>query len=85
MAPDTGPPDPHSRPEDSKEGGNVVCHVCSTDLTVKEGEEEEDVKKRRKSKKADLKPGLIELRCEGTGFAGGGDNMVQRQGTAFQC
>lgn len=63
----------------------VLCYVCETDLSDSRGAEKETKKKHGKGEKAEPKAGLVELRSEGTGFAGGGDNMVQRQGTAFQC
>ena len=85
MSPDTSPPNPHASP--GKQAGKecVACYVCSTDLSAKEPPEKEGKKKSKNSDKSEVKPGLVELKCEGTGFAGGGDNMVQKQGTAFQC
>ena len=87
MVPDTRPPDPHTNSERHGEGSNkFVCYICSTDLTAKsEGADKDEKRKSKKGERAEVKPGLVELRCDGTGFAGGGDNMVQKQGTAFQC
>lgn len=82
MTPSKEPPDPHAvgPPEDD---GGVQCYVCSTDLTnrsrPKKGVEESKADKER------LKPGLVEISSEGTGFAGGGKNMTKREGVAFQC
>lgn len=84
MSPDKGPPDPHASPTDKEEKNRVVCYVCETDLsgkTSKAKEGEDGIK----ADKGAVKPGVVELRSEGTGFAGGGDNMVQRKGVAFQC
>ena len=85
MSPDTGPPDPHASPEKQAQARSVLCYVCSIDLTAKGPQDKDDQKRSKKAGKAELKPGVIELKCEGTGFAGGGDNMVQKHGTAFQC
>ena len=86
MTPDTGPPDPHASPGKRVKARQVVCYVCSTDLTADDNAQERGGKKKgQKSGKVEVRPGLVELKCDGTGFAGGGDNMVQKYGTAFQC
>ena len=84
MSPDKSPPDPHASPSKQEEMNRVVCYVCETDLSgrkTKTKEREDGAK----AEKGAVKSGIVELRCEGTGFAGGGDNMVQRNGVAFQC
>lgn len=84
MSPDTGLPDPHASPTKQEEQGRVICYVCETDVSGKrpKGKEREDGSK---SDKGAIKSGLVELWSEGTGFAGGGNNMAQRKGVAFQC
>lgn len=72
------------------EFGVVRCYVCSADLTgrlasSKSERPEKDGERRKKKEKEKLDPGLVEIRSEGTGFAGGGTNMVKREGIAFQC
>lgn len=57
------------------------CYVCDAELTA---EKEGKKKKKKKEKESGPKPGLVELKTEGTGFAGGGKNMVKKEGTAFQ-
>jgi nitric oxide synthase-interacting protein len=68
----------------------VRCYVCQEDVTpgrrskkrkTAEGGEGE----KAKEKEAKVGRGLVELSSDGTGFAGGGKNMVKRQGVAFQC
>lgn len=61
-----------------------MCYICETDLSgkkvaAKEGDDSS------KLDKGGIRSGLVELRSEGTGFAGGGNNMAQRKGVAFQC
>ena len=63
----------------------VLCYVCSEDVTPgrmkrKGKKKDEDGKEKDK-----VECGLVELSSEGTGFAGGGKNMVKREGVAFQC
>jgi nitric oxide synthase-interacting protein len=72
---------PHAQDPDAKEShGKVLCYVCETDVTAQ---------KRRPGKenrgKDKIAPGLVDISCEGTGFAGGGTNMTKREGVAFQC
>ena len=85
MSPDKGPPDPHASPTDQEEKNGIVCYVCETDLSGKRTRAKEGDDGVKALDKGAVKPGLVELRSEGTGFAGGGDNMVQRKGVAFQC
>ncbi|PGH13381.1 hypothetical protein AJ79_03660 [Helicocarpus griseus UAMH5409] len=75
-------PDPHSTdPKDKELHGKVLCFVCETDVTErrisKEGKKEKEKDK--------IRPGLVTMNSEGTGFAGGGANMAKKSGTAFQC
>lgn len=84
MSPDKGPPDPHASPTENEQKIRVVCYVCETDLSGKKSKTKEG-EDGAKSEKGAVKPGMVELRCEGTGFAGGGDNIVQKNGVAFQC
>jgi nitric oxide synthase-interacting protein len=76
------PPDvPHAHHPGAKENhGKVLCYVCDADLA-------EPKKKSVKEKggKDKVRPGLVEISSEGTGFAGGGVNMTKRDGITFQC
>ena len=85
MSHDKGPPDPHASPTEQESRTRVVCYVCETDLSGRRAKTKEGADGTNKADKAAVKPGMVELRSEGTGFAGGGDNMVQRNGVAFQC
>ncbi|KAI3337632.1 ENOS interacting protein [Xylariaceae sp. AK1471] len=68
--------DPHAAQPDE-----LRCYVCDTNLT--------DHEEKQKGKKKDndrIRPGLVELRSEGTGYSAGGANQVHKNGVAaFQC
>jgi len=75
--------DPHAD-EPGADPNAVRCYVCDGDVT----ERSETGKKAAKAAKAEkdkIKPGLVELRREGTGFSAGGTNQVQKSGVSFQC
>jgi len=92
-------PDPHHPGAEHGVLRCYVCDTNLMDDDSVEKEEEEVVgdgiaksieskksrKKKSKDKDAALKRGLVELRSDGTGFAGGGKNMVEKYGVAFQC
>jgi nitric oxide synthase-interacting protein len=67
----------------------VRCYVCQEDVTPgrrsKKRKTVEGDGEKEKGKESKVDRGLVELSSEGTGFAGGGKNMVKRQGVAFQC
>jgi nitric oxide synthase-interacting protein len=66
-----------------EDSGNMLCYVCETDVTERKPKDVANGVKRRDKEK--IKPGLAEISCEGTGFAGGGTNITKRAGVAFQC
>jgi nitric oxide synthase-interacting protein len=59
----------------------VRCYVCEADVT----ENNHSSKKEGKAEKERIRPGLVELRREGTGFSAGGSNQVKKDTVNFQC
>jgi nitric oxide synthase-interacting protein len=60
-----------------EEQGKVLCFVCEADLTERKVKEKEGKEK--------IRPGLVEINCEGTGFASAGGNKVTKEGVNFKC
>lgn len=77
---------PSKSAHDAEHDDTVRCYVCQEDVTpgrkVKRKRAEDSEGKEKEDK---IGRGLVELRTDGTGFAGGGKNMVKKQGLAFQC
>ena len=67
--------DPHGRTSKS-----LRCYVCDIDLSGKKGGH------KRSGDKDRIRPGLVLIESDGTGFtAGGGIVTAEKQGVAFQC
>jgi nitric oxide synthase-interacting protein len=73
--------DPHAPKEEME---RVLCYVCETDLTERKNKADK-ADKPDKAEKEKIKPGLVEIKSEGTGFASAGTNKVEKIGVAFQC
>ena len=84
------PSKPPSNPLSDYEEEIITCYVCSTSLTsvpaaAKKRKSARETKNGTRDEKEVLKPGMVEISADGTGFAGGGKNMAKREGVAFQC
>ena len=90
-------PDPHASKEQQEQfaalQGHILCYVCETDITPDDcktedkenGNDKKSKKKDKNKEKNGVRPGLVEVSSEGTGFAGKGDNVATRFGVSFQC
>lgn len=83
-------PDPHATKEEQEQTaalhGRILCYVCETDVTPDaKGKDESREGKKKKKDKEGIRPGLVEVSSEGTGFAGRGGNVATKTGVAFQC
>lgn len=69
------------------EGEDTIrCYVCQEDITPSgRRKRRHDTKAGGGEKNTKGERGLVVLSSEGTGFAGGGKNMVKKEGVAFQC
>jgi nitric oxide synthase-interacting protein len=83
-------PDPHASKEEQDHSaalhGRILCYVCETDVTPSDPRAEQGEKKpKKKDKDSGIRPGLVEVCSEGTGFSGRGGNVATKRGVAFQC
>ncbi|CAN8097087.1 unnamed protein product [Discula destructiva] len=76
----SGTVDPHADPGDMDSPDTVRCYTCDADVT-----ERTSKKSSEKKDKDKIRPGVVELKSDGTGFSAGGTNEVKTSGTAFQC
>lgn len=62
----------------------ITCFVCDENLS--EFPEKKNGKKDKKKVKNGIKPGLVLIQSDGTGFSAGGGNVTtEKEGIAFQC
>ncbi|KAI2841943.1 hypothetical protein CBS12448_9636 [Aspergillus niger] len=83
-------PDPHASKEEQEQTaalhGRILCYVCETDVTPSnDSNKDSGSGKKKKKDKEGIRPGLVEVSSEGTGFAGRGGNVATKSGVAFQC
>lgn len=78
------PSEADAHDKDAK-AGVVNCYVCQADVTERPPVKKDKKDKEGKEDKEKIRPGLMEISCEGTGFASGGKNMVTKKGVAFKC
>ncbi|GAP89990.1 putative zinc finger containing protein [Rosellinia necatrix] len=81
-------PNKHNDDPHASGPGALRCYVCDTDLTNSgvRGHDRNHEGKKKEKEKDKIRPGLVELRSEGTGYSAGGANEVRRNGVAaFQC
>lgn len=64
---------------------SLRCFVCDADLTENNGNSKKGAKGEKEKEKEKIKPGLVELRREGTGFSAGGNNQVKKDAVTFRC
>ncbi|KAL2122973.1 hypothetical protein VTJ04DRAFT_3428 [Mycothermus thermophilus] len=92
--------DQFMRPSSKKNGGgggeSIRCYVCDANLTETADPETESSSSKKKKEghhhhrhkekdKERIRPGLVELRREGTGFSAGGVSEVKKEGVGFRC
>ncbi|KAI9691441.1 MAG: hypothetical protein M1822_007512 [Bathelium mastoideum] len=80
MTPDTRP----NAHNPDAEPAVLRCYVCEADL-IGEKAAGTEAKNRNTKSRDKVKPGIVEMSSDGTGFAGGGKNTAEKQGIAFQC
>lgn len=84
-------PDPHASKEEQERTaglhGRILCYVCETDVTPYDprADAASGKKPKKKDKDSGIRPGLVEVGSEGTGFSGRGGNVATKRGVAFQC
>lgn len=72
--------------KDGEDVETVRCYVCQEDVTPGRRKKKESKEgKDGKEGKDKIERGLVVLSTDGTGFAGGGNNVVKREGVVFQC
>jgi nitric oxide synthase-interacting protein len=77
---------PEKSAHDAEHDDTVRCYVCQEDVTAgRKTKRKKESTESGEKKESRVERGLVELSSEGTGFAGGGKNMVKKEGVAFQC
>ncbi|KAF3924946.1 hypothetical protein ABW21_db0209194 [Orbilia brochopaga] len=77
---------PHDDPHASLDKQPLRCSVCETNLSDAPASTSSSRKKDRDKEKDAVKPGLVQISSDGTGFtAGGGKILAKKEMAAFQC